>query len=76
VPNWTSQGGGVTVNQLCTTGGSPQQCATPWGSSPPQGTIYYVQVQVTGVFTTMVNYPGIPNNIPITGSTTMRVATQ
>jgi Flp pilus assembly protein TadG len=75
--NWTASGGGVTVNQLCALdGGTPAACSTPWGSSPPQNTIYYVQVQITGVFNPLLNYPGIPKNIPISGSSTMRVALQ
>ncbi|HLX25867.1 MAG TPA: TadE/TadG family type IV pilus assembly protein [Candidatus Cybelea sp.] len=72
LPNWT-----VTVNELCASAGSaPAQCNTPWGSSPPAGITYYVDVGVTGTFTTLMNYPGIPNNIAISGSSTMRVATQ
>jgi hypothetical protein len=39
-------------------------------------TIYYVQVQVSGTFNTLLNYPGIPDPVPISGSATMRVATQ
>jgi len=75
--NWTTSGGKITVNQLCAVGGTaPSTCATPWGSGPPQNTIYYVQVQITGVFTSLLNYPGIPNRIPISGSSTMRVAIQ
>jgi Flp pilus assembly protein TadG len=75
--NWTTSGGKIIVNQLCATGGSaPTTCSTPWGSSPPQDTIYYVQVQVSGVFTSLLNYPGIPNQLPISGSSTMRVAIQ
>jgi len=75
--NWTASGGGISVNQLCSNnGGAPQTCSTPWGASPPQNTIYYVKVTVTGVFTTLLNYPGIPNNIPISGSSLMRVAMQ
>lgn len=77
VPNWIAQGGGITVTQLCAASGSaPGTCATPWGSSPPQNTIYYVQVQVTGVFNSMVNFPGVPSGIPISSTTTLRVATQ
>jgi hypothetical protein len=76
LPNWTAANG-ITVNQLCALdGGPPQQCSTPWGSSPPVDTIYYVQVQVSGTFNTLLNYPGIPNPVPISGSATMRVATQ
>jgi Flp pilus assembly protein TadG len=77
LPNWTETGGAIVINQLCATdGGEPEACSTPWGSSTPQNTIYYVQVTVTGTFTTLLNYPGIPNNIPINGSATTRVATQ
>lgn len=75
--NWQSDGGSITVNQLCAMdGGAPQTCSTPWGSSPPQNTVYYVQVHVTGVFTSLLQYPGIPNHLPISGSCTMRVAIQ
>jgi Flp pilus assembly protein TadG len=77
LPNWTGAGGNVTINQLCALdGAAPGTCNTPWGSSPPQNTIYYVQVQVTGTFTSLLNYPGIPNQIPVSGSATLRVATQ
>jgi Flp pilus assembly protein TadG len=57
-------------------GGAPAQCAASAGSGPAAGTVYYVQVVVTGTFTTLFHYPGIPNNIPITGSATMRVVNQ
>jgi Flp pilus assembly protein TadG len=77
LPNWTAAGGGVAVNQLCAIdGNAPQTCNTPWGSSPPRGTIYYVEVQVTGTFNTLLTYPGMPNALPVSGASTMRVATQ
>jgi Flp pilus assembly protein TadG len=77
LPNWMASSGSVTVNQLCAlNGAAPGTCNTPWGSSPPQNTIYYVQVQVTGAFKSLLNYPGIPNQIPVSGSATLRVATQ
>lgn len=82
LPNWTASGGGssaggITVNQLCAPIGSPPQaCPTPWGSTPPEGTIYYVQVQVTGTFAPLVSYPGLPAQLPISGSATIRVARQ
>jgi Flp pilus assembly protein TadG len=75
--NWTATGGGIVVQQLCAVnGGSPQTCGDPNSSAPPQNTIYYVQVQVTGLFNSLLNYPGIPNSLPISGSAMMRVATQ
>ena len=77
LPNWTAAGGSVTVNQLCAIDGNPPQtCATPWGSSPPRNTIYYIQVQVTGTFDPLLSYPGVPGSLPVSGGSTMRVATQ
>jgi Flp pilus assembly protein TadG len=63
---------------LCSTneGATLGNCASSGSSGPAAGTIYYVQVVVTGTFTTLFHYPGIPNNIPITGSATMRVENQ
>jgi len=75
--NWSAPGAGVTVQQLCAVnGGTPAPCATSGTPGPPQNTIYYIQVQVTGVFNSLLNYPGIPNSIPISGSSMMRVITQ
>lgn len=75
--NWENGGGHITVNQLCATDGSaPQACSTPWGASPPQNTVYYVQVEVTGTFTSLLQFPGLPGHLPISGSCTLRVATQ
>jgi Flp pilus assembly protein TadG len=75
--NWTAPGGGIAVQQLCVVNGAaPQPCATSGTAGPPQNTIYYVKVQVTGVFGTLLNYPGIPTNIPISGSSMMRIITQ
>ncbi len=75
--NWTGPGGGITVYQLCAMEGAvPQTCSTQWGSRPPQNTIYDIQVRVTGVFSSLLNYPGIPSLLSISGSATMRVATQ
>ena len=40
------------------------------------GTVYYEQVTTTGPFTPLVPYPGVPKSVNITGSSTMRVASQ
>jgi Flp pilus assembly protein TadG len=70
--SWT-----VTTKQLCSVNGaSPAACATSNGSSPPTNTIYYVEVQVSGTYNPLISYPGIPKNVPISGSATMRVAYQ
>lgn len=78
LPNWTANGGAVTVNQLCAVnGGTPHACGLAIGGpGAPQNTIYYVQVQVLGEFNSLLNYPGLPASLPIRGSATMRVATQ
>lgn len=78
LPNWTSgTGAGITVTQLCSiSGATPTNCTSSGLTGPPQNTIYYVQVRVTGVFGSLLNYPGIPASVPISGSATMRVATQ
>ncbi|MGA8475622.1 MAG: TadE/TadG family type IV pilus assembly protein [Candidatus Cybelea sp.] len=70
--SWT-----VTPNHLCSvSGGTPQACSVATGSGPPTNTTYYVQVQVTGTFHPMLNYPGIPANVPVSGSAIMRVVSQ
>ncbi len=69
--NW-----GVQANDLCSVnGGAPAICPTP-GAGPPTNTIYYVQVQVNGTFSSLLKYPGIPHSAQISGSSTMRVANQ
>jgi len=77
--NWTSNPPqtGIFVNQLCSVdGGAPTTCSTQSQTGPPQNTVYYVQVKVTGLFSPILNYPGIPSQIYISGSSTMRVAEQ
>lgn len=51
--------------------------ACPSGSSTVQsGTVYYVQVSTSGTFNTLVKYPGLANSVKVSGSATMRVASQ
>jgi Flp pilus assembly protein TadG len=65
----------VHSNYLCSvSGGTPTQCVAS-GSSAPQNTIYYVQVQVSATFNPMIHYPGF-SAIPISGSSTMRLVNQ
>lgn len=54
-------------------GGALQTCTAV---TPTAGTTYYVKVTVTGTFKSLFNYPGIPNNVPVTGSAIMRVINQ
>jgi Flp pilus assembly protein TadG len=72
--NWTAANGGITADYLCSSNGA---LAVSCGlSSPPAGTVYYVKVTVTGTFQSLLNYPGIPNNVPVSGSAMMRVVSQ
>lgn len=66
----------ITPTTLCSVNGATPTAAACSGSGVPVNTIYYVQVQVTGTFTSLLSYPGIPNHIPISGSSIMRVANQ
>ncbi|HEY6326355.1 MAG TPA: TadE/TadG family type IV pilus assembly protein [Candidatus Cybelea sp.] len=67
----------VTTKHLCSfSGGAPAPCSVSSGSSPPSNTIYYVAVQVSGTYKSLLNYPGIPTNVPVSGSAMMRVVYQ
>jgi Flp pilus assembly protein TadG len=67
--SWT-----VNAQSLCSVNGSSlTTCAT---SNTPSNTVYYVKVNVTGSFTPLISYPGIPNPIPISGQALTRVTTQ
>jgi Flp pilus assembly protein TadG len=62
----------TTTNVFCSTDGvTTTTCPSGTGPTPP--VYYYVQVSVTGTFSSLFNYPGIPNHIPISGSAVMRV---
>lgn len=75
LPNWTGSGGQVAVAQLCSvSGGTPQACSS--GSGAPTNTIYYVSVRVTGTFNSLLNYPGLPHSLPVSGNAIMRVESQ
>ncbi len=69
--SWT-----ITPTVLCSVNGATPTAAACSGAGVPVNTIYYVQVQVTGTFSSLLRYPGIPTNIPISGSAVMRVANQ
>lgn len=66
--NWTP-----TANYLCSVnGGALEQCP----SSLQPKTVYYVKVQVTGTFKSLLDYPALPKQLPVSGSAIMRVADQ
>jgi Flp pilus assembly protein TadG len=64
----------ITPTVLCSVNGAAPAACT--GTGVPVNTIYYVQVQVSGTFSSLLNYPGIPHSVPINGSAIMRVANQ
>lgn len=68
----------VSAQPLCSlNGASPTASACPGaGAAAPTVPIYYVQVTVTGQFSTLIQYPGIPKTIPISGTSVMRLAYQ
>lgn len=66
---WTA-----STTELCSiNGGALVTC--PIGGNA-QNVVYYVKVHVTGTFSTLVQYPGIPQNVPVGGDAVMRVTTQ
>ncbi len=60
----------VSVN-----GGSLTTCPAG-GSTVQPNTVYYVRVTTTGTFNTLIRYPGLGASDTVTGSSTMRVASQ
>jgi hypothetical protein len=65
-----------TVNcEISVNNGTMTACPTN-GSAAATGTVYYVQVAVSGTFNTLVPYPGIGKTVTVSGSSTMRVANQ
>jgi Flp pilus assembly protein TadG len=63
----------VTPKIFCMNNGVLTTCPT---GQPGSTIAYYVQVQVTGMFTSLLNYPGVPTNIPITSTAVMRLGSQ
>jgi hypothetical protein len=59
----------ATAVHVCKVGSSTVTCQA-------SGATYFVQVEVTGTFHALINYPGIPSSIPITATAVMRVANQ
>jgi Flp pilus assembly protein TadG len=69
--SWT-----VRSNVLCTIGGASSTCPSNTSNSVPANLVYYVQVQVSGTFHSLLNYPGIPASVPISATATMPVGNQ
>ena len=69
--SWT-----VHSSVQCTIGGATSTCPLNTANAVPANLIYYVQVQVTGTFHSLLNYPGIPSSVPITATAIMPVNNQ
>jgi len=71
VSTWT-----VNAQTMCSVSSAPLVPCSGASLVSAANTVYYVKVTVTGTFSALFNYPGIPANIPVSGSATMRVASQ
>lgn len=74
-PNLPSGVNGVNFSaaHICLLSGTATPCS---GTTPQSNWVYFVVVTATGHEKTLLNYPGIPQNIPISASATMRVSSQ
>lgn len=64
----------VTSWVTCTNNLQVAPC--PTSNVVSSGLTYYVGVKVTGTFRSLLSYPGIPNNVPVTATALMRVGNQ
>lgn len=70
LPQWHATASYTCYNGVLATNGN---CAS---GTPGPNIVYYVKVQVTGTFNSLLNYPGVPTAAPITATATMRVQSQ
>ena len=61
---------------VCSVSGQLTSCPANNTTSVSPNLVYYVQVQVSGTFTPLMKYPGLPTSVPITASATMPVGNQ
>lgn len=66
----------VHSSVVCTLGGQTSTCPQSTSNSVPANLVYYVQVQVSGTFHSLLNYPGIPSSVPISATAVMPVGNQ
>lgn len=65
----------ATHSIVCTNTVSQVSCPTV-ASMAASNLVYYVQVQVTGTVTSLLQYPGIPRQSSVSASAMMRVGSQ
>jgi Flp pilus assembly protein TadG len=67
----------TTYQHLCSVAGVLPPVACTWKTTaPPVNTVYYIKVTVSGTYAPWVSYPGIPNNVTVSGSDYLRVQQQ
>ncbi len=64
----------VTSAVVCTINSEPSPC--PASNAVVSNVVYYVQVQVSATFSSLMKYPGIPQQLPVSATAMMRVANQ
>jgi Flp pilus assembly protein TadG len=69
--NWT-----VHSSIVCTLNSQPSPCPANNSNSVSPSLVYYVKVTVSGTFRSLLNYPGIPNNVPVSTADVQRVGNQ
>jgi Flp pilus assembly protein TadG len=71
LPNWH-----VTRTVVCSISGTITSCPANNVNSVSPNLVYYLEVQVTATFNSLLNYPGIPNSVPVSATALMRIASQ
>lgn len=66
----------VHSSVTCTIASQASTCPQNTANSVPANLVYYVQVKVSGTFTSLLNYPGIPNSFPVSATAIMPVGNQ
>jgi len=64
----------VTSAVVCTVNSQPSPC--PASNAIVSNVVYYVQVSVSATFNSLMKYPGIPQQLPVSATAMMRVANQ
>jgi Flp pilus assembly protein TadG len=66
----------ISSTIICTVSGVVTSCPANNTSTVSPNLVYYVQVQVSGTFNSLMKYPGIPHQVPVTATAIMPVSSQ
>lgn len=66
----------VTSSITCTLNGQATTCPSNTANFVPPGLVYYVEVKVNGTFNSLMKYPGLPQQIPVSSFAIMPVNNQ